>query len=91
MGRARITKSVQLRRDGQWKSDLMAERPTNFHPNVQGINPDGKPDAAPVYGDASRGGMLDRMSPSSLADCREHQRGAARRISSILNVETFQY
>jgi alpha-1,3-glucan synthase len=65
---AGIKNSLQQNADGKWELHYMDEWPSKFQINVWGINPDGRPDATFVMGDVDKDGVLDRISPASLAE-----------------------
>ncbi|RDW80976.1 hypothetical protein BP5796_05674 [Coleophoma crateriformis] len=53
---------------GEWTFNLFTEWPSNVMVNVWGMNPDGQPDKSAAYGDVDRDGVLDWLSPDSLAN-----------------------
>ncbi|KAH8702491.1 putative alpha-1,3-glucan synthase [Talaromyces proteolyticus] len=51
---------------GQWEFNFMAEWPTRVALNAWGMNDDGQPDNAQIYGDIDGDMILDRIPPISL-------------------------
>lgn len=64
---AGLPNELSLSSDGIWRFGLMAEWPTQFIVNVWGMNPDGLPDKSAAFGDVDGDGVLDWVSPDSLA------------------------
>jgi alpha-1,3-glucan synthase len=62
-----IPSDMQLRRDGLWTYDLVADFPDSVIFNVWGMNPDGVPDKSHALGDADADNVLDWVPPDSLA------------------------
>jgi len=63
-----LNTKMNLKPNGFWDFDFMAEWPTSVSLNVWGVDADGKLDQTQVYGDIDGDGVLDRISPHSLVD-----------------------